>query len=89
MKQVVGYEYNETTGVNEERYYTEVKLTFEVQGEIGVLANESYRLTGGEEVTTTSGKQRVFKINNDKIESDFIRFPFILLHLLFLILFFI
>lgn len=71
VKQVVGYEYNKVTGQQEERYYTEVKLTFEVQGEIGVLANESYRLTGGEEVNTTSGKQRVFKINNTKIESDF------------------
>ena len=68
---MVGYEYNKTTGVNEERYYTEVKLTFEVQGEIGVLANESYRLVGGEEINTTSGKQRVFKINDTKIESDF------------------
>ena len=71
VKQVVGYEYNNATGQQEERYYTEVKLTFEVQGEIGVLANESYTLIGGTETTTTEGKQRVFKINPQKIESDF------------------
>lgn len=71
VKQVVGYEYNSATGQQEERYYTEVKLTFEVQGEIGVLANESYTLIGGTETTTTEGKQRVFKINPQKIESDF------------------
>lgn len=50
-RQIVGYEDNEP------RYYTEVKLSFEIQGEVCALSNESYELKNTTKISEADNTQ--------------------------------